>query len=259
MILIAENLNSSVPAVYTALAEQEHSYLADLIRRLDQSPADYLDLNAGQFLAAEAEVLCSLIQLVRQHSQKPLMLDSPDPAVLAAACPLAGQNFILNSLTLAQDRFNAVSQLALDYQAGLVALLMHEDRLPQGSAARIELADELVSRLTDLGLPASSIFLDPLISPLSTDDQAALCALETIRALREKFPACPVIIGLSNISFGLPGRKHLNRAFLVQAQNAGLNSAILDTLDADLIGLSRAQHALSGQDEYCLHYLDHYR
>ncbi len=259
MLFIAENLNSSIPAVQRALAEKDEKYLVDLILRLDQSPADYLDLNAGLFHEREAEVLTYLVQLVRRHSLKPLMLDSPDPDVLAAVCLLAGQGFILNSISLEKARFLAISQLAVQYKAGLVALLMNEDKFPQDVAERLAAADELLARLTGLGLPLSSIYLDPLVGPLATDDQAGATATKTIRALRQKYPECHILVGLSNISYGLPQRKYLNRAFLVRAMASGLDSAILNVLDDELLGLARAETALSGQDEYCLAYLDNYR
>ncbi|MDD2440838.1 MAG: methyltetrahydrofolate cobalamin methyltransferase, partial [Eubacteriales bacterium] len=79
MILIAENLNSSIPAVQKALADWDEKALIGLVMRLNSSPADYLDVNAGMFQEHEAEVLSRLVALVRAHSQKPLVLDSPDP------------------------------------------------------------------------------------------------------------------------------------------------------------------------------------
>jgi 5-methyltetrahydrofolate--homocysteine methyltransferase len=259
MLLIAENLNSSVPAVHKAIAGYDLNYLTGLIQRLDAGPADYLDLNAGLFHKDEAKILAGLVKLARQHSSKPLMLDSPDPDVLASACPLAGPGLILNSVSLEKGRFSAVSKLAQKYKASVVALLMNEDKFPANKAERLAAADEIVGRLTSLGLAPGTIFLDPLITPLATDDQAGITALETIKALKQNHPQCHIIVGLSNISYGLPQRKHLNRAFLVLAMAMGLDSAILNILDEDLVGLARAQQSLSGRDEYCLNYLEHYR
>lgn len=259
MILIAENLNSSVPAVQKALADQDEAFLTGLIRRLDLSPADYLDLNAGIFRDQEAAVLAGLIKLVRRHSPKPLVLDSPDPAVLKSVCPLAGPGLLLNSITLEKNRFDAMSSLACTYGAGLIALLMKEDRMPRTLNDRLEAADCLLNRLVQRGIPAEKIYLDPMVKPLSTDDQAGLEAYRTIAALKAQFPQTPVIIGLSNISYGLPARKYINRAFLLQAMAFGLDSAIVNTLDEDLIALCRAGYALTGHDEYCLTYLENYR
>jgi 5-methyltetrahydrofolate--homocysteine methyltransferase len=259
MILIAENLNSSIPSIQKALSESDESFLTGLVQRLEESPADYLDLNAGLFHDRESSVLAELVRLVRRHSSKPLVLDSPDPAVLQSVCGLAGPGLLLNSITLEKNRFDAMSALALDCSAGLIALLMKEDRMPHGIDERLEAADRLVSRLVQLGMPPERIFLDPMVRPVSTDDNAGAEAYKAISALRERFPQTHVVVGLSNISYGLPARRHINRAFLLQAMAFGLDSAIVNTLDEDLMALCRAGRVLAGHDEYCMDYLEQYR
>ncbi|MDW7658517.1 MAG: dihydropteroate synthase, partial [Bacillota bacterium] len=255
MILIAENLNSSIPSIQKALSEHNETFLIDLIQQLDASPADYLDLNAGLFHDRESAVLADLVNLVRRHSCKPLVLDSPDPTVLQSVCNLAGPGLLLNSITLERRRYDVMSALACEYSSGLIALLMKEDRMPNGIDERLEAADQLVSRLVQQGIPPERIFLDPMVRPVSTDDKAGVEAYQSISALKERFPQTHVIVGLSNISYGLPARKHINRAFLLQAMTFGLDSAIVNTLDEDLMALCRAGQVLAGQDEYCLNYL----
>ncbi|MEA4890283.1 MAG: dihydropteroate synthase [Clostridiaceae bacterium] len=272
MILIAENLNSSIPAVKRALAEHDEAWLKALIAQLDASPAAYLDINAGIFHEQETAYLTLLAELALAGSRKPLVLDSPDPAVLCSVCRSLpadkmkdrlidpGQpGMILNSITLEENRYQAMLNLALTYKAGLVALLMDAGRMPQGVQERLRIADMLVSRLTSSGIPAERIFLDPMVRPVSTDDQAGLEALQVIKTLRVRYPDVHVVVGLSNVSYGLPARKYLNQAFLLQAMAMGLDSAILNTLDYDLVALYRAGLSLLGQDEYCMDYLNCYR
>lgn len=259
MILIAENLNSSIPSVYQALEKRQDAVLAKLITRLDQSPADYLDVNAGLFHDREADVLAYLVKQVRRISKKPLVLDSPDPKVLERVCPLAGPGALLNSTTLDERRLMPLSDLAKSYSAGLIGLLMTEKTMPQTVDERLNIADQLLDRLSARGLLPQNIYLDPLIKPLSVDDQSAVDAYRTIAALKQQFPETKVIIGLSNISFGLPARQQINRAFLLQAMAHGLDSAIVNVLDQELLALVRAGFALSGQDEYCLGYLKAFR
>lgn len=259
MILIAENLNSSIPFVQKALAARDEAALSEIIHQLDACPADYLDLNAGVFHDSEADVLTWLIRLVRRHSSKPLVLDSPDPAVLRTALPLAGPGLLINSITLEPRRYQAVLSLAKESSAGLIALLMHEERMPQGVEERLEIAERLLNGLQQAGVAMDRVFLDPMIRPVATDDQAGLEGLTTIKALRQRFPAAHVVIGLSNVSFGLPARRYLNRAFLLQGMACGLDSAILNPLDKELLALWRAGLVLAGEDEYCQSYLEHYR
>ncbi|MDD4138632.1 MAG: dihydropteroate synthase [Clostridiaceae bacterium] len=260
MILIAENLNSSIPAVQKALADWDEKALIDLVMRLNSSPADYLDVNAGMFQEHEAEVLSRLVALVRAHSQKPLVLDSPDPAVLARVCPNAGFGLLLNSMTLEKTRCETMLDLAMEHQAGLIALLMPADHFPRDLDERLQAAEQILDAAARKGLPADRLFLDPMIQPVSTDDKAGRNAYLAIRTLRRRFPeGVHLVAGLSNISYGLPARRYLNRAFLLQAMACGLDSAILNTLDTELMALCQAGLVLAGEDEYCQNYLETFR
>jgi len=272
MILIAENFNSSIPQVHQAMANHDSACLRSLAARLDGSPAHYLDVNAGTFPGEEAEQLVSLLQEIIPVCSKPLVLDSPDPSVVrraAAWLKNAGwqakpaddglPGLLLNSITLEDARYHAMLDTALGYKAGLVALLMDQQGMPQGVAERLEIAGKMVSRLTEAGMDPGHIFLDPMVRPVATDDQAGLEALTVIRKLKESYPQTHVLVGLSNISFGLPARRYLNRAFLLQAMTAGLDSAILNPLDSELVALWQAALTLIGQDEFCLNYLGRFR
>ncbi len=272
MIIIAENLNSSIPQVHKALEARDSAWIREMASRLSESPASYLDVNAGTFHDAETSTLLYLINEVINVSKKPLVLDSPDPSVIRgmadhlAAIGWAPEleddqkpSLILNSITLEESRFQPMLDTAKNCRAGLIALLMAEQRMPEGVEERLEIADRLINRLTAAGIPANFIFLDPMIRPVAADDQAGREALTVIRRLKELFPAVHVTVGLSNISFGLPARRFLNRAFLLQAMALGLDSAILNPLDQELMALYQAAHALSGNDEYCLEYLNCFR
>jgi cobalamin-dependent methionine synthase I len=271
MILIAENLNSSIPQVRQALETKDSAWIQSTASRLCSSPADYLDLNAGIFHQQEAVYLRYLISQVTPVCPKPLVLDSPDPEVIRQMAEALRQAswqpdpcfarkpaLIFNSITLEGKRCQPLLDTALQFDAGLVALLMGQE-MPHGVDERLDIAGKLVSRLTASGIPAAHIFLDPCVRPVATDDQAGLEALEIIRQVRVQFPETHVVVGLSNISFGLPARRHLNRAFLLQALAMGLDSAILNPLDEDLLALLYAGLAIGGQDEFCLDYLSHYR
>jgi 5-methyltetrahydrofolate--homocysteine methyltransferase len=259
MILIAENLNSSVPNVQEALEKGDDQWIVEMATALDESPADYLDLNAGQLHDRESEILSRLIDLVRSVSQKPLVLDSPDPAVLKAVCSKAGPGVLLNSITLEPKRFAALRDLAVTTGAGLIALLMPADHLPKGVDERLTAADTLIQELGKSGIEPQRIFLDPMIRPIATGTDAGIEALKSIQALKKAFPEAHVVIGLSNISYGLPARRYINRAFFIQSMAMGLDSAIVNTLDPELVALYRAGRALLGQDEFCMDYVTHYR
>jgi 5-methyltetrahydrofolate--homocysteine methyltransferase len=115
--------------------------------------------------------------------------------------------------------------------------------------------DTIIEHTRAAGVPDDKIYVDPLAMTIATMNQSALIACETIRSVHEKYPQVHFTMGLSNISFGLPARKQINRGFLILAMQAGLDSVIMDPLDKDLRAAITTTELLLNQDEYCLNYL----
>jgi 5-methyltetrahydrofolate--homocysteine methyltransferase len=136
---------------------------------------------------------------------------------------------------------------------------MGDEGLPNSVNERYENGSRLVEGLTSAGIPPSDIYLDPLVRPVSTDSQAGVVLLETIRRFRETWPEVHIVCGLSNISYGMPVRRLINQSFLVLALQAGLDAAILDPMDQQLMGLLYATRFLLGKDEYGVDYLKAFR
>jgi len=120
-------------------------------------------------------------------------------------------------------------------------------------------AKRLVDALRTEGVEQSHIYLDPLIQPISVQNDFGLVALSVIRRVKQEFPEINTTCGLSNISFGLPQRGKLNRAFLIMAMAAGLDSAILDPLDDELMDVIKTSEALLGKDRFCKNYIRAFR
>lgn len=260
MILIGEKLNSSIPGVKQALASQDGDFVRKLAQAQEAAGADFLDVNAAMFLGEETKKLAWMIQTVREVSSLPFVIDTPDPQAAAKAADLcAGENFVLNSVTLEKSRLEPMLETALKHKAGLVALCMDDSGIPQGASLRVELALALTETLTRAGLKEDKIYLDPMIQPIGSGEGMGLEALEAIRSIRSKLPGVHIVCGLSNCSFGLPKRALLNRTFLVAAMTAGLDCAILDPLNRPLMASLAAARAILGQDEYCMDYLDAFR
>jgi 5-methyltetrahydrofolate--homocysteine methyltransferase len=259
MIIIAENFNSSIPKVDQALKSRDSKWIRAQAELIAAAGADYIDVNAGTFMDREYETLLYLADIVSQAGL-PLVIDSPDPDVIAGLLrELRPVGSILNSITLESDRFEKMSKLASDYNTGLIALLMDKDKMPVGVDQRLDVADEIVAGLRSAGITDNRIHLDPMVRPLAADDQAGKEALDVIRKIKMKYPEIHVVVGLSNLSYGLPARKYLNQAFLIQGMALGLDSAILNPLDNDLMSLYRAAKSLAGNDEFCCDYLDYFR
>ncbi|HEX3026064.1 MAG TPA: dihydropteroate synthase [Clostridia bacterium] len=255
MIIIGEKLNSSVPSVKALMDAKNSGEIIKLARAQTENGARFIDINAGMFLEKEPEMLAWLAGTLAAEGFA-LSIDTPSHEAARAALEAAGtEGNVINSVTTQKERFENMAALAAEHRCGVVALCMQDAGTPENLESRLSTADELVSRLTSRGVSAEDIYIDPMLRPLGADETAGLDALETISRLSKAYPECSVICGLSNLSFGLPKRKIINRAFAVAAVCNGLNAAILDPLDRDLLGLVSAAEAISGKDEYCLEYI----
>jgi 5-methyltetrahydrofolate--homocysteine methyltransferase len=149
--------------------------------------------------------------------------------------------------------------LVAEHGCCVIALAMDSAGIPETCEGRLEVARRLMSETRARGVPDDHVYLDPLAMTLATKTESASVTLDTIRALRREFPQAHLTMGLSNISFGLPARSYINRAFLTLALAAGLDSAILDPLDREVMASLIAAELVLGRDHHCLNYTRAYR
>jgi 5-methyltetrahydrofolate--homocysteine methyltransferase len=255
MMIIAERINSTRKSVAKAISEKDEGFSRDLAERQAGAGADFLDVNAGAFPTDEAEHLKWLVTVCQEAVDTPLSLDSPNPEALKQALPLVKKPPFINSITGEASRMDQVVPLVLESGANVICLCMDEGGMPETSVARMEVAKRTFEKLDKAGLPAGNVFFDPLVQPVSTNAAYGPLVLDTIGGIREALPGCHIICGLSNVSFGLPQRKLINRNFLSMCVARGLDSAILDPLDELLMANVHAARMLAGRDEYCMDYL----
>jgi 5-methyltetrahydrofolate--homocysteine methyltransferase len=196
-----------------------------------------------------AEVVAGAVEL-------PLCVDSANPAALDAALPLnrTGQPMV-NSITAESERLGGILPLVKKHGARVVALTMDDSGMPEDADGRVAVARALHERLSAEGVPDGDIFFDVLVRPVSTDPSQATHCLEAVRRIRAELPGVHFMCGMSNVSFGLPKRRILNRTFLTLLMAAGQDGVILDPTDADVTAALFATRALLGQDEYCMEYI----
>ena len=259
MIVVGELINTSRKAVREAVERNDIDYIVDLARRQEEAGANYIDIHAGADAAAEPETLSMLVERIQEAVSLPLCLDSPNPAALAAALPHCKQPPLINSVTAESGRYEAVAPLAVESGSSLVALCMDDRGVPATAEQRVEVAHTLCDRLENDGMQRDRIYFDLVVQSVGTDPQAGVAVLEAIRTIRRDIPEAHVVLGMSNISFGLPLRKVVNRAFLVTAATAGADALILDPTDSALMSLMHATEALLGRDEYCLRFIQEFR
>ena len=259
MLIVGERLNSTARSVAAAIAARDLAFMQQAAQAQVAAGAGYLDLNAAAGMAREPEDLVWLVEVVQDCVQVPLCIDSPNPAALAAGLAACRQPAMVNSTTAEPERAAVVIPLAARHGARLVALTMDDAGMPTTAQGRLQIAQRLVALAGEAGIQPEHLYLDPLVRPVGAEADQGQAFLEGIGAIREALPRVHLICGLSNVSYGLPGRKLLNRTFLAMAMARGLDAAIVDPLDGQLMATVYAAAALLGQDEFCLQYLGAHR
>jgi 5-methyltetrahydrofolate--homocysteine methyltransferase len=259
MLIIAERINSSRKAIAKAIADGDRAFVQGEAKSQAAAGAHYIDVNAGTFVGEEAAKLRWVVDAVQEATELPLCIDSPDPEVIRAMLPLLKKTPMINSITLEPSRLAGVLPLVVEYRTTVIALCQSEEAMSETADQKVELAGQLVERLTGAGVPRDAIYIDPLVYPLSTNPQSAAATLEAIGSIMERFPGVHTICGLTNVSYGLPARKVVNRAFLAAAIAHGLDAAIIDPTDKPLFAMLKAASLVAGKDDYCMEYICAFR
>ncbi|WP_407314094.1 methyltetrahydrofolate cobalamin methyltransferase [Desulfosporosinus sp. SB140] len=254
MFIVGELINSTRKVISQAIEQRDKVYLQELARRQAEAGANYIDVNAAQG-GNEIEDMIWLVDLIQDVVDIPLCIDSPSAAALEAGLSNCRQKAMINSISGETKRWTEVLPIIKRYQPKVVALCMDESGMPETAQDRLNVADKLVAGLLDVGVPEDDIFLDPLIKPLGVNHLYGQEVFNSTKAMRNKYPQVHLISGLSNVSFGLPERRLLNRAFMVMSVALGMDAFILDPLDQTLMSLFTAAKSLAGLDEYCMEYV----
>ena len=254
MLVIGEKINGTRKAVGKAVDAKDEAFIKNLAQAQVDAGADYLDINAGTKPDTEPQDLAWLVRVVQEITDTPLCLDSPNPKALEAAFAEVKSSPMINSISGEPDRLDAILPLAAKQNCPVIALALDENGIPKGVDGRMKVVRKIFDHTRKAGLGDDKIYVDPLIMTISTDQQAGLMALDTIRAVHAEYPECHFTAGLSNISFGMPGRSAVNQAFLVLALSAGLDSAIINPMDHQLRTALFAAQVILGRDRYCMAY-----
>jgi len=259
MLIIGERINASRKSIAEAISSRNAAFIQNEAQVQVMAGADYIDVNAGTFVGEEAKHLQWVIKTVQEAVDLPLCIDSPDPAVIKAMIPLAKKNPIINSITLEHSRLEGILPLVAEYKTKVIALCQSGDSIADTAEAKVRMAGQLVERVKAAGIPLDNLYIDPLVYPLATNDQSALATLDAIEQIMKQFPGVHTTCGLTNVSYGLPSRKLVNRTFLVAAIARGLDSAILDPTDKQLFGALKAALMIVGKDEFSMQYITGFR
>ncbi|MDH3574868.1 MAG: methyltetrahydrofolate cobalamin methyltransferase [Desulfobacteraceae bacterium] len=259
MLIVGENINTSRKRIAEAVEKQDAQFIVQAAKNQADAGADFIDVNAGTFVNRETEYLCWLVKTVQDAVDLPLCLDSPNPEALSEAVKHHRGEPMINSISLEEDRFQGLLPVITSQPCKVVALCMAQTSMPTTTDERVAVAAELIEKLTNAGVALEDIYVDPLVQPVSVDVNMGNAVLEAIQRIMETFPGVHTICGLSNISYGLPLRKLVNRNFLALATARGLSAAILDPTDKRLIATLLSTRMILGKDEYCGDFIDAYQ
>jgi len=256
MLIIAERINASRKPIARALADRDAAFLQAEARTQADAGADFLDVNTALAPDTEKDLMVWAVDTVRQVVDRPLAVDSASPVVARAGLErLPKGSAILNSISAETGRLDAMLPLVQEFETRVVALAMDDRGMPASCDDRWRALETIFARTDAAGIARDRILVDPLVRPVATNPEQAPQCLAMIREIREKGGGAGTTMGLSNISFGLPERRHLNRTFLAMAAGAGLVSAILDPLEPGLMATALAAACLTGRDDYCMAYI----
>jgi 5-methyltetrahydrofolate--homocysteine methyltransferase len=259
MRIIGEKINGTRKRVAQAIEERDSAFIQDLAAKQAKAGAAWLDVNAGTHRSKEPDDLIWLVKTIQSVVEVPLCLDSANPQALAAAIQVVERTPMINSISGEPQRLEGILPLVAEYGCPTIALAIDASGIPETFERRMEVIRKLMEIVRTKGVLDDDMYIDPLAMTLATNTDSALITLDTMRAIRQEFPDAHLIMGLSNISFGLPARSYINRVFLILALAAGLNSAILDPLDRELRAALVTARLVLGQDRHCLEYTRSYR
>lgn len=259
MKIIGEKINGSRKRVAKAIAERDAETIKALAVKQTEAGADWLDVNAGTHPRNEPDDLIWLIDQIQSVVGIPLCLDSANPNALRAAIRVVNKTPMINSINGESERLEGILPIVAEHGCQVIALAMDENKIPETSEKRMIVVHKVLEATRAAGIPDEKIYVDPLVMTIGTNIQSGMKFFDTLRAVRADYAQVHLTAGLSNISFGLPARSYINRAFLTLALQAGLDCAIIDPLDQELKAALLAAELVLGRDRHCLNYTRAFR
>jgi 5-methyltetrahydrofolate--homocysteine methyltransferase len=253
-ILIGERINpTGKKRVKEALQSQNLSYILEEAAAQVEDGAHILDVNVGVPGLCEKELLPLVAEAVQEISDAPLQLDSSDPAALAAALRRYNGKALINSVSGKRESMDKVFPLVKKYGGVLVALTMDDEGIPTTAEARVAVAKRILAEGKKYGLSKKDFLFDPLCMTVSADKNSARITLKAVEMLTKL--GMKTVLGVSNVSFGLPERERINAAFYTKALERGLSAAILNPHSAAMKNAYVTHRLLGGLDEGAQDYI----
>lgn len=254
MIIIGEKINGAIPSVSDAISRRDEEYIRSLVRMQVSAGANYLDVCAGRAPEDEKEEITWLINIVQSETEVPLCVDSPNPYLLKEVLPLVKKKGIVNSISGEKDKCEVLLPVIKENGWDVIALTCDNTGIPAEWEKKTDVAFQLIEKCSEYDIAPERIYIDPLVLALSAVNDSMINFMLAIENIKAKYPTVNFTSGLSNISYGMPYRKVVNQLFLALSMSAGMNSAIVDPTNRDMLATILAAEALLNRDRCCRNY-----
>jgi 5-methyltetrahydrofolate--homocysteine methyltransferase len=257
-VIIGERLNpTGKPRMKRALYDHDMEYLYREGLEQVEHGAQILDVNAGLPDIDEEQLLTELVCGLQSVSKTPLQIDTANAAAARRALRLYNGKPLLNSVNGKKESLETILPLVKKYGAAVIALCLDDDGIPETMQERIQIAEKIIAAAAEYGIPKKDIIVDALTMTISTGKDNACITLDTVEHLRHKL-GVHTILGVSNVSFGLPDRERLNAAFLSLAMKAGISAGIVNPMNNAIMDAVYMYQALCGADDNCADYIERF-
>lgn len=230
-----------------ALREGDMGYILERAMEQQDAGADLLDVNVGLPGLDEPDMMTRVVKELQAVVDLPLQIDSSDPAAIEAGLRAVSGKAVVNSVNGDRETLEKILPLCKKYGAAVVGLAMDRNGIPQTAEARIEIAERILNAALEFGIPREDVFIDCLTLTVSAQQEQAVETLRAVRYVTEKL-GLHTVLGVSNISFGLPAREQITVNFLTQAMYAGLDLPIVNPNQKAVMDAVCAFRVLSGED-----------
>ena len=254
-ILIGERINpTGKKRLKQAILEQDMGYILREAVSQQEKGVHVLDVNVGLPGIDEKQMLSEAVREIQAVTDLPLQIDTADSAAMEAALRCYNGKALINSVSGKEESMAAIFPLAKKYGGVIVALTLDEKGIPGTAEGRVKIAKKILENAKEWGIDKKDIIFDPLAMAVSADGGAGRAALEAVSRIRKELQ-CHASLGVSNISFGLPGRDQVNGVFFAMALERGLSAAIMNPYSEEMMKTYRIFRLLRGMDENCREYL----
>ncbi len=256
--IIGERINPTGKKLFKeALKRRDLDYIMKQAIEQTQAGAEILDVNVGLPDIDEKEMMLAAVDAVQSVTDAPLQIDTTETDVLEAALRAVSGKPIVNSVNGEDEKLDAVLPLVKKYGAAVIGLTLDKDGIPKTVGKRVEIAKKILSRASEYGIPKRDVYIDCLTLTASAEQEGAMQTLEAMRRVRSEL-GLKNVLGVSNISFGLPNRELVNSTFLTMAMTSGLDLPILNPNNAAMSGAVAAFRLLSGYDKNGAAFIERY-